>query len=165
MITNVRKFKAIGENIYKVAQNMLDNQVLCKLLKYTDNMPLEHSDLSEDQRVQLLHQNILFVPKVPENDNIKGSFVIFLYDSINPDENNGEFKTVDITILVLCPAENWVINAPSLRPFMIMSEIDKMLNGKKLGNIGKLTFQGADRFVMTNQLTGYSMSYGTYEFN
>ena len=72
---------------------MLDNQVLCKLLKYTDNMPLEHSDLSEDQRVQLLHQNILFVPKVPENDNVKGSFVIFLYDSINPNENNEEFKT------------------------------------------------------------------------
>lgn len=164
-MSNIRNFKAVGENIYRVAQKFLENQNLCKLLKFTDKDPLGHPDLTESERFELLHKNILFVPKVPENDNVKGSFLIFLYDSLSPNEDNGEFKDADILVLVLCPPENWVVDAPSLRPFLIMSEVDETLNGKKLADIGKLSFLGADRFILTNQLTGYSMDYSTHEFN
>ena len=137
---------------------------ICKLLYYTDNNPLEH-EMTEDERYSLLHKNVLLVPKVPENDDIKGSYILVLYDGFNMNLSNSEFKDADLLFIVVCPPENWVINDSSLRPFLIMSRIDELFGNKKIANIGKLQFVKADRFVLNSQLTGYGLTYSTYEFN
>ena len=46
-----------------------------------------------------------------------------------------------------------------------MSRIDELFGNKKIANIGKLQFVKADRFVLNSQLTGYGLTYSTYEFN
>lgn len=165
MSSNIRNFKAVGDNLFIIAQRILNDNDICKLLYYTDNDPLSHKDMTEDERLALLHKNILLVPKVPENDDIKGSYILCLYDGFNQNLNNSEFKDADLLFIIVCPPENWVINDVSLRPFLLMSKIDELFGNKKIANIGKLQFVKADRFVLNSQLTGYGLTYSTYEFN
>jgi hypothetical protein len=166
MSSNIRNFKAVGDNLFIIAQKILEDEDICKLLYYTDSNPLssEHS-MTEDERYALLHKNVLLVPKVPENDDIKGSYILILYDGFNINLANSEFKDADLLFIVVSPPENWVINDSSLRPFLIMSRIDELFGNKKIANIGKLQFVKADRFVLNSQLTGYGLTYSTYEFN
>jgi len=166
MSSNIRNFKAVGDNLFIIAQKILEDDDICKLLYYTDNDPLslQHS-MTEDEKYSLLHKNILLVPKVPENDDIKGSYILILYDGFNTNLANSEFKDADLLFIIVCPPENWIINDSSLRPFLIMSRIDELFGNKKIANIGKLQFVKADRFVLNSQLTGYGLTYSTYEFN
>ena len=164
MSSNIRNFKAVGDNLFIIAQKILEDDDICKLLYYTDSNPLSHT-ITEDEKEALLHKNILLVPKVPENDDIKGSYILILYDGFNQNLANSEFKDADLLFIIVCPPENWVINEASLRPFLIMSRIDELFGNKKIANIGKLQFIKADRFVLNSQLTGYGLTYSTYEFN
>ena len=165
MSSNIRNFKAVGDNLFIIAQRILDDDDICKLLYYTDDSPLSHSAMTEDERMNLLHKNVLLVPKVPENDDIKGSYILVLYDGFNQNLANSEFKDADLLFIIVCPPENWIIKDKSLRPFLLMSRIDELFGNKKIANIGKLQFVKADRFVLNSQLTGYGLTYSTYEFN
>lgn len=164
-MSNIRNFKAVGDNIFLIAQKILEDDDICKLLYYTDKDPLSHENMSEEERMALLHRNLLVVPKVPENDDVKGSYILVLYDGFNINLSNSEFKDADLLFIVVCPPENWVINDNSLRPFMLMSRIDELFGNKKIANIGTLRFVKGDRFVLNSQLTGYGLTYSTYEFN
>ena len=164
-MSNIRNFKAVGDNIFLIAQKILEDDDICKLLYYTDKDPLSHENMSEEERMALLHRNLLVVPKVPENDDVKGSYILVLYDGFNINLSNSEFKDADLLFIVVCPPENWVINDNSLRPFMLMSRIDELFGNKKIANIGTLHFVKGDRFVLNSQLTGYGLTYSTYEFN
>ena len=165
MSSNIRNFKAVGDNLFVIAQRILNDDDICKLLYYTDKDPLSHNNMTEEEKLALLHKNILLVPKVPENDDIKGSYILVLYDGFNQNLANSEFKDADLLFIIVCPPENWVINDESLRPFLLMSRIDELFGNKKIANIGKLQFVKADRFVLNSQLTGYGLTYSTYEFN
>ena len=165
MSSNIRNFKAVGDNLFRIAEKILEDDDICKLLYYTDNDPLSQPNLTEDQRLELLHKNILLVPKVPENDDIKGSYILVLYDGFNQNLANPQFKDADLLFIIVCPPENWVINDVSLRPFMLMSKIDELFGNKKISNIGTLQFVKGDRFVLNSQLTGYGLTYTTYEFS
>ena len=164
MSSNIRNFKAVGDNLFIIAQKILEDDDICKLLYFTDRNPLNHT-MTQGEKNSLLHKNILLVPKVPENDDIKGSYILVLYDGFNQNLSNSEFKDADLLFIVVCPPENWIINDASLRPFLIMSRIDELFGNKKIANIGKLQFVKADRFVLNSQLTGYGLTYSTYEFN
>ena len=165
MASNIRNFKAVGDNLFIIAQKILEDDDICKLLYFTDVDPLSHENLTEEEKSNLLHKNILLVPKVPENDDIKGSYILVLYDGFNINLANPQFKDADLLFIIVCPPENWVINEASLRPFMLMSRIDEIFGNKKISNIGTLQFVKADRFVLNSQLTGYGLTYSTYEFN
>lgn len=165
MASNIRNFKAVGDNLFIIAQKILEDDDICKLLYYTDVNPLSHENMTEAQKLELLHKNILLVPKVPENDDIKGSYILVLYDGFNQNLANPQFKDADLLFIIVCPPENWLINESSLRPFLLMSRIDELFGNKKISNIGTLQFIKADRFVLNSQLTGYGLTYSTYEFN
>lgn len=164
-MSNVRNFKAVGDNLFLIAQKILEDDDICKLLYYTDEDPLSHENMTEEQKMDLLHKNVIIVPKVPENDNIKGSYILVLYDGFGASVSNSEFKEADLLFIIVSPPENWVVNDGSLRPYLIMSRIDELFNNKKIANIGTLRFIKGDRFVLNSQLTGYGLTYTTYEFN
>lgn len=165
MASNIRNFKAVGDNLFIIANKIIEDDDICKLLYYTDSNPLSHDNMSDSDKYNLLHKNILLVPKVPENDDIKGSYILILYDGFNTNLANPQFKDADLLFIIVSPPENWIINDLSLRPFMIMSRIDELFGNKKIANIGTLQFVKADRFVLNSQLTGYGLTYSTYEFN
>lgn len=165
MASTQRRFEVMGEDIYKIVKKVQKNQTLLKLLKFTDANPLAHKDLSQDEIDEMLHKNLLIVPKIPDEDTDKNCYIVVLLDNYEIDEVNADFKTTRIRFDVVCPFDKWVINDKSLRPYLIMNEIDKMFNEQKLAGIGNLRFISANRLVVSPYLGGYTLNYGHFEFN
>ena len=160
-----RRFEVMGEDIFKIVNKLLSNQNLLKLIKYTDKDPLSHPDVPQDEIDKMLHKNILITPKIPDEDQDKNCYIIILLDKYIVDPQNADFKIATVRFDVLCPMDRWVVNGKSLRPYLIMNEIDKDFNEKKLAGIGNLSFISSNRLVVSPYLSGYSLKYGHTEFN
>ena len=158
-----RRFAVMGENLFKIADRLIHNQKICRLLKYQDTDPF--SDKYEDVNgADLLHKQIVIVPKIPE-EGIECSFIIAVFDNFTINPANPDFKVTRIRFDIVCPYSEWVIDADSLRPYLIMQEIDALFNQAKLSGIGNLQFSHATPLVLSPQLGGYSMYYKINEFN
>ncbi len=160
-----RRFEVMGEDIFKIVNKLLQNQNLLKLIKYTDRDPLSHPDIPQDEIDKMLHKNILITPKIPDEDQDKNCYIIILLDKYIVDPQNADFKIATVRFDVLCPMDRWVVNGKSLRPYLMMNEIDKEFNEKKLAGIGNLSFISSNRLVVSPYLSGYSLKYGHTEFN
>ena len=66
-----RRFSVMGDNVFNILSKVMKNQRLLKLLKFTDNDPLKHPDLTQDEIDKMLHKNILIVPKIPDEPDEK----------------------------------------------------------------------------------------------
>lgn len=159
-----RRFAVMGENLFKIANKLVTNQKLCRLLKYQDPNPLDKESHEDVRGVDLLHKQILILPKFPE-DGIECSFVLAVFDNFTINPANPDFKLTRIRFDVVCPYTEWVVNENSLRPYLMMEEIDTMFNQAKLSGIGHLQFTHATPLVLSPQLAGYSMYYQINEFN
>lgn len=159
-----RRFAVMGENLFKIANKLVNNQKLCRLLKYQDPNPLDKESHEDVHGVDLLHKQILILPKFPE-DGIECSFVLAVFDNFTINPSNPDFKLTRIRFDVVCPYTEWVVNESSLRPYLIMEEIDTMFNQAKLSGIGHLQFTHSTPLVLSPQLAGYSMYYQINEFN
>lgn len=159
-----RRFAVMGENLFKIANKLINNQKLCRLLKYQDTDPLNEELHKDVNGVDLLHKQIVIIPKFPE-DGIESSFVLAVFDNFTINPSNPDFKLTRIRFDIVCPYTEWVINENSLRPYLIMEEIDTMFNQAKLSGIGNLQFTHSTPLVLSPQLAGYSMYYQINEFN
>lgn len=154
----------MGENLFKIANKLVTNQRLCRLLKYQDPNPLDEGTHEDVNGVDLLHKQILILPKFPES-GIECSFVLVVFDNFTINPANPDFKLTRIRFDVVCPYTEWVVNESSLRPYLMMEEIDAMFNQAKLSGIGHLQFTHSTPLVLSPQLAGYSLYYQINEFN
>lgn len=161
-MSSQRNFNVVGKNLISLSGILLNNQKLCKLLYYSNSSPLSQPDFDTDE---LFNKNIRVIPKVPDFDQEKGSFIVILLDQFAVDPQNIEVKLVEIRIDIICPMDQWAINEESLRPFLIMSEIQNSFDGIKISGIGSLNFIKAERLVISENYAGYSMTFNNYEFN
>lgn len=159
-----RRFAVMGENIFRVATKLMKDQTLCRLLHYTDRTPLD-KEKPNINGADLLHRNILVVPKPSDEILTKENFVVVLFDNFIPNGNNKDFKVATVRFDILCPFDEWLIEGSSLRPYLIMQRIDELFNEEKLAGIGNLHFEGAQELVVSPQLGGYNMEYSVDEFN
>ena len=165
MAAGQRRFAVMGENLFKIANRLITNQKLCRLLKYQDPDPLVEDEKHPDVNgINLLHKQIVLIPKYPE-DGIEYSYVLAVFDNFTINPNNPDFKLTRIRFDVVCPYTEWIINEDTLRPYLIMEEIDTMFNQAKLSGIGNLQFTHSTPLVLSPQLAGYSMYYQINEFN
>ena len=134
VIKTQRRVEVMGEDIFKIVNKLLGDQTLLKLVKYTDSDPLSHPDVPQDEIDKMLHKNILITPKIPDEDQDKNCYIIVLLDNYMVDPQNEDFKIATVRFDVLCPMDRWVINAKSLRPYLIMNEIDKNFNAASYFN-------------------------------
>ncbi len=163
MASTVNNFQVVGKNLILIANMLLNNQDICKLVYYTSNNPLNEPDLTNPDI--LMNKNIRVVPKVPDELTEKGSFIVVLFNSFDVNEENEKTILTEIAFDIICPLDEWMINAESLRPFLIMGEINNMLNGLQIKGIGKLRFIGAERVSFSPVYAGYRMTFLNDEFN
>lgn len=155
----------MGDTLFRIASKLIDNQKICRLLKYQDADPLDKDKHPDDVNgIDLLHESIIIIPKFPE-DGIEHSFIIAVFDNFTINPSNPDFKLTRIRFDVVCPYTEWIINEGSLRPYLIMQEIDSIFNQSKLSGLGSLQFTHATPLVLSPQLGGYSMYYQINEFN
>ena len=155
----------MGMNAFNMANKLMQNQQLCRLLKYQVRDPFDTEKYDNVDGVLLLNKQIMITPKIWDESTEKTSYVIVLFNSFVTNLINPDFKVDTIGIDVACPYDEWVLNGSSLRPYLMMEEIDNMFNGAEIAGIGTLEFVRADRNVFTPQIGGYTMQYKINEFN
>lgn len=160
-----RRFAVMGTNAFNMANTLMQNQKLCRLLKYQVRDPFDEEKYENVDGVLLLNKQIMITPKIWDESTEKTSYVVALFNTFTVNLMNPDYKIDTIGIDVACPYDEWVLNGHSLRPYLIMEEIDRMFNGAQMAGIGTLEFVRADRNVFTSQIGGYTMQYRINEFN
>ena len=159
-----RRFAVMGDNTFKILNKLVNNQRICRLLKYQVRDPF--SDKYEDvDGIELLNKQILAVPKVFDASTEKMAYIVAVFDNFVVNQFNPDFKISTVRFDIACPYDEWILDEHSLRPYLIMEEIDKMFNEQKLAGIGNLQFYRADDLTLSPYIGGYSMRYKINEFN
>ena len=157
----VRNFNEMGDNLVELVNRLLSNQTLCKLLEYTDPNPLEHEDFNTKS---LKNKRIKILPKVDPQEDTK-STIVLLFNSGYTNSANTEFKKLNLLIYVYVPFNNWIINSSQLRPFAIMSEIQKCLDDKQIKGLGRLRLSEFSTDLITDEMGAYRMNFTLEVFN
>ena len=166
-----RRFSIMGENTFIIANKIMKNQIICRLLKYHSKDPFDKKDPVTNKPqpdvdgAELINKQILIVPKIYDDSTEKMSYITAIFDGFTVNQLNPEFKISKVRFDIACPYDEWILNGHSLRPYLIMEEIDKMFNETKLKGIGNLQFYRADNLTLSPWIGGYSMEYRINEFN
>lgn len=160
-----RRFAVMGTNTFNIANMLMSNQRLCRLLKYQVRDPFDEEKYPDVDGVELLNKQIMIVPKIFDDSTEKNSYIVALFSNFTTNMLNPDFKLSNVRFDIACPYDEWVLNDKSLRPYLIMQEIDNMFNQAQMAGIGTLQFVRADSLVLTPQMGGYSMLYQINEFN
>lgn len=159
-----RRFAVMGENAFNVANKLMQNQRLCRLLKYQTRDPF-NKEYPDVDGVSLLNKQIMIMPKIFDESTEKTSYIVAMFSNFVTNSLNPDFKLSTVRFDIACPYDEWVLNDKSLRPYLMMQEIDDMFNGAQMAGIGTLQFVRAESIVLTPQIGGYSMLYQINEFN
>ena len=134
----VRNLSEIGKNTKKIVKRLMSNQDLVKLLYYTDKDPLSHDDFTPEELKTKIYQKVIkIIPRIGPKEGAESIITINIVGG-NQNENN-EFKNIGVNVEILVPLTQWFIKDDNLRPFKIMGEVQKSLNGKTINGLGKMT--------------------------
>ena len=155
----VRNCADLGVNAQYIIKRLLANQNLLKLLYYTDKDPLSHPDLTQEQIQKEVFQKLVkIVPRIGPKETAHSMVVLRIARGRGLVTNN-EFKNVFVNIEVFVPQTQWVIKDTNLRPFAIMGEVQKSLDGKKIEGLGKMKGGDFDLNFMSEEMTAYEQDF------
>lgn len=163
MENTVGRFTQMGKNIYKIADKLIKNQELCKLVFYCGNKPLSKSNIENTE--SLIDTHFILSPLLPDAIEDKGAVIAIIFNEFSSEPSNDKFKIVELDFLILLSPRQWQIEEEAPRPFLIMEQIDKMFNGARLEGIGKLKFVNSPFATPTENYSGYIMKYVTTDFD
>ena len=150
-----RNYEELGENLQLISKRLMANKNLIKWLYYTDKDPLSGADLSEEQiQKEVFEKLIRIVPRVGPKETANAIVVIEVKEG-TPDTENTEFQELMLVIEIFVPLTQWIVKNKSLRPFLIMSEINKSLNGKTINGLGKIKNRGFTLNFLTEEISAY----------
>lgn len=148
----------LGQNLFTIATRLLSNKNLCKYLKYTNDEPLNNPDIANPTK-EVLHKNIKVVPLVNAEENSTESTVVVVFEGASLNYENTEFNGIKLVVLVYTPLREWLINDINLRPFAIISEIEKTLKGRRIEGLGTIKYHGFELDLLTADMSGYRMEF------
>ena len=161
----VRNCADIGINAQYIVKRLMANQNLLKLLYYTDKDPLNHEDLTQEQiQDEIFEKLIKIVPRVGPKETAHSIIAVRIARGRGL-VTNSEFKNVSISIEVFVPMTQWIIKDTNLRPFAIMGEIQKSLDGKKIEGLGKLTGGDFDLNFLTEEISAYEQTFSLISYD
>ena len=160
-----RHFAVLGNNVFNVANKLMNNPRLCRLLKYQVRDPLNKDKYPDVNGAELINKQILIIPKIFDDSTEKMSYITAIFTDFSVNIVNPDFKLTSIRFDIACPYDEWVLDEHSLRPYLIMQEVDEMFNQAKMAGIGTLQFVKAEALTLTPWIGGFSMLYRINEFN
>lgn len=122
--------------------------------KYNDIInSLNLSDLREQKYIRL-------EPKLTfnEHEDVR-SYILLSFDNFTPNETNPEYRDCTVNFDIICHTDHWDIGNYQMRPLKIAGYIDGILNGCKLSGIGIFLFAGCNELILSEDLSGYTLSY------
>lgn len=161
----VRNCAELGENLQLIVKRLLANQDLLKLLYYTDKDPLSHEDLTSEQiQEEVFNKLVKIVPYVGSKETARSLVVLRVIRGTMNMENE-QFRDIRIGIEVFTPMTQWIIKDTNLRPFKILGEVQKSLNGKTINGLGKLVGGDFDLNFLSEEISDYEAIYSLIEYN
>lgn len=161
--STVGNFRHFNPLMVEIIENLKEDEDLGKLLLFNDKDPLSHDVLTEEQRNDLIYDKIYPIPFLGDLEE-EGSFLIVTFDKISQSESNSKFKNFIISVDVISHVNLWGTKG-GLRPFLIMEQVDTILNQNKFTGVGKLQFVDSSLMILTSELMGYSLKYYNVDFN
>lgn len=156
---SVRNCAELGINLQYVIKRLFANQNLLKLLYYTDKDPLAHEDLTNEQiQDEIFEKLIKIVPRVGPKETAHSIVAVRVARGQGVASNN-EFRNITIGVEVFVPLTQWIIKDSNLRPFAIMGEIQKSLNGKKIEGLGKMVGGDFALNFLTEEIGAYEQTF------
>ena len=156
---SVRNCAELGVNLQYIIKRLFANQNLLKLLYYTDKDPLANDDLTSEQiQDEVFEKLIKIVPRVGPKETAR-SVVTVTVSRAQGLASNGEFRNVIIRVENFVPLTQWIIKDINLRPFAIMGEIQKSLNGKKIEGLGKMVGGDLALTFLTEEISSYEQTF------
>ena len=156
---SVRNCAELGENLQYIIKRLFANQDLLKLLYYTDKDPLNHEDLTQEQiQNEIFEKLVKIVPRVGPKETAHSIVAVRVARGQGLAQNN-EFRNVTIGVEIFVPLTQWIIKDSNLRPFAIMGEIQKSLNGKKIEGLGKMVGGDFALNFLTEEIGAYEQTF------
>ena len=156
---SVRNCAELGVNLQYIVKRLFANQDLLKLLYYTDKDPLSHEDLTKEQiQNEVFDKLVKIVPRVGPKETAHSIIAIRIARGQGLASNN-EFRNVTIGVEVFVPLTQWIIKDTNLRPFAIMGEVQKSLNGKKIEGLGKMIGGDFALNFLTEEIGAYEQTF------
>ena len=161
----VRNCIELGENAQKIIKRLMSNQNLLKLLYYTDKDPLSQPDLTEKQIKEEVYEKLIkIIPRVGPKETAHSIVTVrFIRGRRNP--NNNEFENISVAVESFVPLTQWVIKDINLRPFAILGEIQKTLNGKTINGLGKMIGGDFDLNFLTEEISAYEQNFALVTYD
>ena len=150
-------FLSMEKDMNLIINKMFKNERLKRLLYYTDRNALNRPNLTEDQSLELINNNIKIVPKMYVDGSVL-NYIIINFKNFTP-SGNPEFRDNIIEFDIICHFNQWQLQDFALRPYKIAAEIDSMFNNTHLTGIGELQFVGATQTVLTDEFAGVCLLY------
>lgn len=155
----VRNCAEIGENLQKIVTRLMANENLVKLLYYTDKDPLNQPNLTEEQKRKEIYEKLIkIIPRVGPKETASSIISIRVVNG-HKIATNSEFRNIKIGIEVFVPLTQWIIKDTNLRPFAILGEIEKSLQGKTINGLGKIEGGDFDLNFLTEEIGAYEQTF------
>ena len=151
-------FFSMEKDLGIIIDLILNNKRLQKLLYYTTPDAMSKPDLTEEQAVSLINNNIKIVPKLTIDPDVK-NYIYVIFDDFKTNDTNPEFQDNIIYFHIICHYSQWQMKDFQLRPFRIAAEIKTMLEQKELTNIGDIEFIGMSHLNYTDEFMGVGMMF------
>ena len=156
---SVRNCAELGVNLQYIMRRLLANQDLLKLLYYTDKDPLANEDLTNEQiQNEVFEKLIKIVPRIGPKETAHSMITITVARGQGLTQN-GEFRNIVIRVETFVPMTQWIIKETNLRPFAIMGEVQKSLDGKKIEGLGKMTGGDFALNFLSEEMTAYEQTF------
>ena len=150
-------FLSMEKDMNLIVNKMLKNERLKRLLHYNSKDALRRPNITEDQSLELIGNNIKIVPKLYVDGSVL-NYIIINFDKFIPSENP-EFRDNVIEFDIICHFDQWQLEDFALRPYKIAAEIDSMFNNTHLTGIGELQFLGMTQININDEFGGVCLMY------
>ena len=155
----VRNCSELGENLQKIVSRLMANDRLVNLLYYTNKDPLSQPGLTDKEKEDLVFEKLIkIVPRIGPKEDAKSIIVVKAVKATKI-PGNTEFKDIKIQVEVIVPLTQWFIKDTNLRPFLIMGEIEKSLNGKTINGLGKIQGGDFDTNFYTDEVSNFEQTF------
>lgn len=138
----IKNCAEVGENMMRIVKRLMANQTLLKMLYYTDKDPLSQPDIPQDIIRNEIYQKLIKIVPILDPTETARSVISVVTRGGEKNEENDQFRDVWIRVEVYVPNTQWFIKSDNLRPFVIMGEIQKTLEGKSINGMGRI--EGGD---------------------
>lgn len=160
----IRNSEELGVNLQKIVNRLMANDDLVKLLYYSDKDPLNSPPLSKEEKQEEIFEKLIkIIPRVGPKEDAK-SIIVLRVVSAHKMPGNTEFKTIKIAVEVFVPLTQWFIKDSNLRPFAILGQIEKSLDGKTINGLGKMSGGDFDLNFLTDEISAYEQVFYITEY-